>query len=119
MKPVLENIGCYDAPNLEGYRPADRSDVEMHIFLDTGRRGLKGTIQFTVFLATPKGLARLEEREQNILKFGRMLIIKEYDFDAIRRWLENRVARCEASDWIEVVERLRRHFDWEYEYDRR
>lgn len=64
-----------------------------------------------LFLATPEGLERLEEAGPYILKSGRMLIIREYDFDAIWRWMERRVDQYEGLDWNEVVEKLREHFD--------
>lgn len=73
--------------------------------------------QYSIFLATPRGLTQLEPVNLHLLKFGRMLIVRIYDFGAIWAWVEDQVGKCEGASWNEVLDKPRFLFDWEYEYD--
>ncbi len=118
MRPVLANLGSYDHPNLRSFTPEDPAEVAFHMFLDVGRKGQKGTTQFTLFVGTPKGLLALRNEDSNIIKFGKVLIVERYDFDQLQHWAEAKIRACEGSTWEEILDKIRRQFDWEHEYDR-
>ena len=118
MRPTLANIGSYEHPNLRSFVPDDPARVATHLFIDVGRKGHKGTTQFTVFLATPAGLANLSPGDEAVIKHGRMLVVQAYDYDVVWAWVDAQLQQCEAATWPEVVERLRRRLDWEHDYER-
>ncbi len=59
-------------------------------------------------------MQRLEARD-GILAAEPLLIMERYEFDNFWRWLERTVKSCEAETWPACVEKLRRHFGWEFE----
>lgn len=42
--------------------------------------------------------------------------MRRFDYDELWRWLEKTVASCQADTWSESVDRLRRYFDYEFDY---
>ncbi len=116
MKPILANIGCYESPNLRAWHPDDPEDIAVHLFVNIGRRGYRGTTEFTIFLATPKGLTHLDPIAPNIIKSEKMIVMKNYDFDSLWQWCERRIEECEAKTWNEALDKLKNLFNWEYQY---
>lgn len=115
IKPVLHGVMTEDHHDLRAFVPEDPQCVLVHLVLCVGQRRKKGTDDFVLLVATPKGLAVRTPRDDGTLASGRMLVVPSYDYDMVWRWLEHSVASCEAPTWEGCVERLRNRFRWEFE----
>lgn len=82
--------------------------------VDIGERAKESADTFTLRVATPAGLAKLESRD-GIVATRPLLVMARWDHDDLWRWLEHTVASCERPLWTHSVDALRRHFDWEYD----
>jgi len=118
IRPVIHSIGGPDGSSLRKWTPDDADVVAVFIALSIGQKGKKGTSEFYIRVATPRGLQSLIP-EHGIIAVHPLLVIEKYDFDLVFRWLENTVASCESYSWLRCVEKLERYFHWEYhrEYD--
>lgn len=114
MKLVIRSAGVWGHPNLRTWAPDDPDVFAELVMLDIGPRKGKGADSFTLRVATPAGLDRLEARD-GIVATRPLLVMRRYDFDDLWRWIERTVASCEAETWPACVENLRRYFAWEYE----
>jgi hypothetical protein len=113
MKPIIYSVGTDDGINLRIWQPEDEEVFVMFISIGIGRKGKKGSDDFSIRIATPKGLMNLES-DDGIIATRSLLIMERYNFQSLWRWLEKTVASCEGSTWPECVEKLRYYFDWEY-----
>ena len=82
--------------------------------LDIGPRREAWANTFTLRVATPKGLSRLNANA-GILATRPLLIMKSFDFHDLWAWIEKTVASCERDTWLDCVGELRLYFSWEYE----
>ena len=114
IRPLLRNIGTYDHPNLRAFQPEDPTDVALHLSIEVGRKGTRGTDEFTVLVATPRGLAALPPSPLGILRAGKVVVIERYDFDRLWAWVETTVDSCCADTWSQCGERLHAYFNWEF-----
>jgi len=114
MKLVIRSAGVWAHPNLRTWEPEDPASVAETVLIDIGERDKKSADSFTLRVATPAGLDRLDARD-GIIATRPLLVMRRYDFDDLWRWLERTVASCEADSWSACVENLRRHFAWEYD----
>jgi hypothetical protein len=113
MKLVIHRVSCWEHPNVRTWEPPDPDDVAEELMLDIGSRGNRGTDNFTLRVATPKGLSR-SPSERGIIA-ARLLVMARYDYDDLWSWLEKTVEACEAETWLDCVAKLSRYFFWEYE----
>ncbi|MGU0171012.1 Imm8 family immunity protein [Escherichia coli] len=44
-----------------------------------------------------------------------LVIMDEYNFHELWKWLECIVSSCECDTWLQCVEHLKQYFDWEYD----
>ena len=114
MKLVIRSAGTWDHPNIRTWDPADPRVFAEELRVDIGPRGGKDADSFTIRVATPAGLDALEERD-GILANRPLLVMRQYDFENLWRWLETTVEACTADTWPASVENLRRYFNWEYD----
>ncbi len=114
MNPVIRSAGVWGHPNIRTWQPDDPDTFAVTLMLDIGEKGKKSADTFTLRVATPSGLDQLDEHE-GILASRPLLVMRSYDFDELWGWLQTTVAGCEADSWLGCVEKLRLHFDWEYD----
>ncbi|MBH0776403.1 Imm8 family immunity protein [Nocardia bovistercoris] len=117
MRLVLHGVESGKYPNLRTHIPDDPEVFDDFVQVLIGRKPGKGGDGFTLRVATPAGLAASGEPE--LIAQSPLLVIRRFDYDTLWSWLERTVAACEAPTWDESVERLRRHFRWEFDYARK
>lgn len=82
--------------------------------LDIGPKKEKYTESFYVRIATPAGLASLDTTD-GIIAHNPIVVMATYDFQQFRTWAEAVVRSCECDSWSGCIERLSRHFTWEFQ----
>jgi hypothetical protein len=123
VKPGILSAGIAGNPNIRKWEPDDPDVVSTFLFINVGPRTRgKGALDqvkksdlFTLMVATPAGLDTLEPKDGILLAGRKLLVMRRYDFDDLWRWLEHTVDACEAATWAECVDKLRVHFNWEFE----
>jgi hypothetical protein len=113
MRLAIHSISVDSTPYGQKWAPTDPDSVVVGVLLEVGPKGKKGSDAFTIAVATPAGLAALED-DDGVILHRRLLVMRRYEFSRLRSWLEKTVASCEGDTWESCVEKLRRHFDWEY-----
>jgi hypothetical protein len=102
---------------LETWAPDDETKFAVFVTLAIGFSRSQGANEFSIRVATPLGLDELTPHG-GVIATRPLLVVERYDHAALRRWLETTVTACEGGTWNDCVERLRRHFSWEYDgYD--
>ena len=115
MKLVIRSVGSAAHPNLRRDTPNDPEKFAEFVHVDIGTKPGKGADTFTILVATPSGLASLEDRD-GIIAQRPVVILRRFDVDVLWRWLEKTVSACEAETWPQSVEKLQHFFNWEFAY---
>jgi hypothetical protein len=115
MKLVIKGIETGLQHNLRTWQPEDPEVFAQIVAVEIGTKPGKGADTFTIRIATPAGLSRLDDKD-GILAERPLLVIRRYDYEVIWSWLEKTVASCQADTWERSVENLRYHFNWEHRY---
>jgi hypothetical protein len=114
MNIVMRSVSVWGHANIRTWEPDDPLNIAEVVTIDIGPKNKKASDSFTLRVATPTGLARLEGKD-GIVATRPLLVMCRYDFDALWRWLEKTVSQCDAPTWPECVQKLQRYFDWEYD----
>ncbi|EFB2837593.1 hypothetical protein FHD46_20410 [Escherichia coli] len=114
MRLVIKFACVADGVNLRVWEPVDRKTIAEFIYLEIGEKGTKKSDEFTIRVATPQGLKNISANE-GIIAERPLVIMDEYNFSELWKWLECIVSSCEGDTWLQCVEYLRRYFDWEYD----
>jgi hypothetical protein len=114
ITPGLQGFFSSDVENLNGFRPSSLADIYFPLELSIGVKGEKAADLFQILVTSPEALRK--RAKTNIYGPGRhCLIVFEYDWPAIKAYLEELVLKCAADTWEEVTQKLSRYFHWEYE----
>lgn len=113
MKLVIRSASVRGNVDLRSYAPESLGEFAELVTLDIGPKNAQRGDTFSIRVATPSGLDGLSAHD-GILATRPLLVMRRYDYDDLRRWLEHTVERCEAERWPDCVENLRRFFDWDY-----
>jgi len=114
VKLVIYAIYSGDGKNLFSWKPEDDLVFIESILMDIGEKNKKGADLFSIRIATPEGL-KLLKAEDGILAARPLIIVEKYDFNELWTYLNKIVLSCEADSWSDCVEKLRYHFNWEYD----
>lgn len=114
MKLIIKLACVANGINLRAWKPADNKAIAEFVYLEIGEKGTKSSDGFTIRLATPQGLKNLSSLN-GIIAERPLIIMDEYNFQDLWKWLEDIVSSCEGDTWLQSVEHLRRYFDWEYD----
>ena len=113
MTPELKSFDCADHDPIDQYTPKTES-VWYYLAMHIGLPGDSSSDMFTAIVATPSGLGELKARGQQI-ECGRPILVSSYSWAAVRDEIQERLESCAGPNWLEVQEKLRREFLWEYE----
>jgi hypothetical protein len=113
MRLVIRSVSSIDCPNVRIWRPDDAAVVAEELTVRIGPKSEKIADTFFLRVATPAGLASLSPSD-GILAAHPLLVMRRYDFDDLWRWLEQRVAECEADTWLSCVDKLGAYFRCEH-----
>src|SRR5262245_56714835 len=116
MVPDVKDVLCPDLDDLSKWRP-DGDEVCLWLELSIGLPGQNAADVFQVCVATPAGLKaplgrRLKPRGS---AKSPPIVLQEYSWSALQEAIRHRLEACAGRDWLEIQEKLRRQFDWEYE----
>jgi hypothetical protein len=115
MNAELKEIYSPDIEDpLEGFVPRQWDNFELTLRVMFGPAGDEASDSFQIQVCTPKWLqARCEGGE--IISGRHRLIVGEFDFIKIRKYLEALCRRCSGNDWNEIAQKLSRYGYWEFE----
>lgn len=117
MPLIIRSVGVGSHANIRMWQPEDPSIVAEDVYVSIGLKSKKGADIFHIRIATPAGLATLEDH-QGIIATRPLLVMRRYTFDDLWHWLERTVTSCEEETWPSCVEKLKLYFGWEYDgYD--
>ncbi len=111
---ILRGLSVWGHPNLRTWEPEYTDNFAEVISADIGHRRRAGNDTFSIRVATPAGLARLESHE-GIIAMRPLLVVDKFDYDDVWNWFESIIARCDADDWDTCVVQLQHFLDWEYD----
>jgi hypothetical protein len=112
MKPELKALHSPDVFDLEAWSPA--GDFAVFIQIMVGPLGEPGEESFDVMVCSPGALAK--ELAPGMVKSGRhYLFMERYEYPALRKWIEEKVAEVEGDSWADIACKLSRIGRWEFE----
>jgi hypothetical protein len=116
-KKGLEIRDVMGAPgvSIESLRPASNEEVYLFLELAIGRADETGEEKFTLTIATPEALVARANDGACILADRAILIVREFNWRAIRSHIEEILKKCEAPTLHDAIPLLQRYFRWEYE----
>jgi hypothetical protein len=105
--------------DLERYEPPDATTFAFLLQMIVGPRDGPGEESFDVQVVTPRWL-EARHADEGLASGEHRLIVFDYDWPRIERFLRERVAASAGRDWDEVGRKLGRFAQWEFEdYDDR
>ncbi|MCL2717040.1 MAG: immunity 8 family protein [Alphaproteobacteria bacterium] len=114
MRPVIHSIWV-DEQSARTWVPEDDFVVAKFFLLEIGpKRGERTRDEFFIRVATPRGLLALDA-DNGILAAHPLVVIEKFDFNFLSTWFEKTVASCEAPSWPACIEKLQKHFRWEFD----
>lgn len=113
MRAEIRSILSSDVDDLDAFRPSDEA-FAVTIRLLVGPSGARGEESFDLMVCSAAWLARQVERTP-VYDARHHLVVREFDWLVIRRYLEGRVARLDGASWDELGEKLSRLGYWEFE----
>lgn len=114
MKLAIHSAHAGNGQNLRTWLPDNENIFSEFVHVAIGERGRKGADGFSIRIATPAGLLQLSPKN-GVLACRPLLVVDRYSFENIWTWLSRTVMSCEDDTWIQCVEKLRCHFDWEFD----
>ena len=116
LKPELKRWDCTDHDPIETWVP-DGSEVLYWLTLGIGLAGSEAADNFEVCVATPAGLRSSNGRRFRPRGSAEPLaiVLQSYSWAEVLVEVQTRLDACTGSDWLEVQEKLRTQFLWEYE----
>lgn len=115
MRLIIRGVESGAHPNLRTYVPENPVIFDAFVQVHIGQKPGKGADAFTIRIATPAALAA-QDSKHGIIAQPPLLVMSRYDFNDLWQWLERTVESCRADTWPESVEKLRRYFQWEFDY---
>ncbi|WP_083254312.1 Imm8 family immunity protein, partial [Pandoraea sp. ISTKB] len=99
MRAEIKSISN-DEFYLESFRPDDPKSFFLTLRMRIGREGTATADDFELLVCSPGWLLKNTWQPT----WGRhMLIVHEYDFHEIERFIHEYVDRCEGANWVEVA----------------
>lgn len=116
VRPELKRWDCSDHDPIESWVP-DGDEVLLWLTLAIGLPDSEAADNFDVCVVT---VARLSSTTARMLKprgagSPEPIVLQSYSWAAVTAAVHARLEQCEGRDWLEIQEKLRRQFFWEYE----
>ena len=100
--------------DLETYWPDDLECFGLWLDAEIGLSDTAGADIFRIFICTPDWLKKRLPSEKIML--GRyLMIVSEYDLDAIIIFINQYIEKCDGEDWVSIANKLSRVWQWEFE----
>ena len=112
--PQLKRLSSPDIHDFDSFQPDDEDCFAFLLDALFGPERADGEESFSMMVCTPKWLER-ELEERKVISGRNYLVVKQYDIDAIRSYLNHYAARCSGENWQVVAQKLSRIGSWELE----
>jgi immunity protein 8 of polymorphic toxin system len=114
VRAAVRRFHSPDVDDLAKHRPDDAARFCYLLQVMVGPKGGEGEESFDVLLCTPTWLAENLARDSVVV--GRhYLLVQEYDFRRVKRFITAFVEDCSGDTWDEVAEQVGRLGKWEFE----
>ena len=113
MKAELCALYSTDVYSLDQWDPPDK-DFVLQLRLLVGPEGIDSGESFDLTVCTGGWLAA-EARKSRFVDTRHHLVVESFEWPAIRRFVELRVAACTGDTWEEIATQLARFAHWEFE----
>lgn len=115
MKAIVKSMWVDSATiNLDSYAPDDAECFGCWIEFRAGIKDEDSADDFRLFVCTPEWLRN--KCSGNRARWGRhMLIVSEYDLDAIADEIDRQIGLCVGEDWSTIACKIARFAAWEFE----
>ena len=114
MKASVRRLHSPDVVDLPGYRPADPEVFGFLLQVMIGPEGGGGEESFDVIVCSPRWLLE-RHRKEDVIIARHHLIMLEYNYQRLKRTIEDYCEECEAPTWSELALKLGRLGKWEFE----
>jgi len=114
MQAVLKGLFSDDIADLEKYVPPEDDKFGFILRAMVGPMNGEGEESFDIGICTPKWLTE-KHRTSEILLGLHKLIVFEYDYFRIRRFIEKYLMRCSGETWAETAQKVSLLGQWEFE----
>jgi len=114
ISPVIKYLHSPDVFDLSSYNPEEPDNFGFLLQAMIGPEGTDGEESFDIMVVTPKWLEKRAAEVQIFLP-RHYLVVKEYDMNAIRTFIEEFIEQSSAETWDEVALLLSRLGCWEFE----
>ena len=112
--PVVRRLHSPDVDDLPSHCPEISDKFSLLLQIMVGPSDSEGEESFDVTVCTPRWISD-ELLNQGVLIGRHYLIVREYDYQSLERFIERYGAKCSADTWDGVAERLGRLGLWEFE----
>jgi hypothetical protein len=114
VEAELKKLHSPDVSDLRRFRPVGPFGILVQAMV--GPQGDKGEESFDIMVCTPDWFAA--NMDEEIVNGRHYLFVKQYDYPALRFYIEDFCKSCKADSWRGVAEKLSRLGHWEFEdYD--
>ncbi|GIG34835.1 immunity 8 family protein [Cellulomonas pakistanensis] len=113
MRAEIRSIFSSDVEDLAEFRPSDDSFAIAIRFI-AGPAGAPGEESFDLTVCSPSWLGE-QTVNTSVYDARHHLVVRGFDWAAIRGYIEGRVARCDGETWQEIGHKLSRLGHWEFE----
>lgn len=117
MTPELKGYDCSYHDPIDRWVP-DGDEVLFWLTLHIGEPGRDGADLYTVPVATVPGLktAKWKQRPRSPgTKDVQPIVLREYTWEGVLASVRERLQACSGYAWLDVQDKLRHQFAWEYE----
>jgi hypothetical protein len=114
MRAVLKSFHSPDVWDLKHYQPAQEHNFGFLLQIMAGSEGTASEDSFDTIVCTADWLKeRYANRE--VVNLRHHLLMVEYNYDALWKYVERICASCSGENWNEVALKLGRLGKWEFE----
>jgi len=114
IRAELKWLHSPDVDDLALFRPEPEDKFGFLLQFFAGPEGKESEESFGVIVCSPRWLA--ETNASSDVVVGRHhLILQEYDYERLKRFIEDYCASCEGDSWDEVALKVGRLGRWEFE----
>lgn len=96
------------------WKPNDNS-VFYLLEMNIGITGDSKSDIYSIIIATPEGIINLNKDRIKLPKLYKILLLNQYDWDKVRRAIDERLTYIKPSDGQQAFDKLASSFYWEYE----
>jgi hypothetical protein len=110
LKAQIKGIDCSDLPDFRTWIPSSPGEVYLPLTLSIGMEDSMASDLFSIVVATSQGMQGKPKRGNQ-----KMLVVRSYAWPEVEITLKSWVEGATGLSWSQVVDELRKNFDWEFE----